>query len=80
MVDPYIPSNDLDYQFVAYVKDDRKPDNEIKKVNLTSDWNTAVARYNALLKGQSAEYTVGILGTTYEQNWWYPQTTKTGNL
>jgi len=80
MVDPFIPSNDLDYQYVAYVKDDRKKDSEIKKVNLTSNWGAAVARYNQLLKGQTAEYTVGILSATFQQNWWYPMTTKTGNL
>lgn len=80
MIDPYIPTDDLDYQYVAYVRDDRKKDSEVKRVNLTNNWSAAVARFNQLVKGNTAEYTVGIVSHTKQQNWWYPYTQKTGNL
>jgi len=80
MIDAYIATNDLDYQYVAYVKDGKKDDAEVKRVNLTNNWSAAVARYNQLVKGNTAEYTVGILSHTKQQNWWYPYTQKTGNL
>ena len=80
MIDPWIPNDDVDYQYVAYVRDDRKKDAPVVRVNLTNNWSAAVARYNTLVKGQTAEYTVGIVSHTRQQNWWYPQTQKTGNL
>lgn len=80
MIDAYIPTNDIDYQYVAYVKDDKKKDAEVKRVNLTNNWSAAVARYNQLVKGNTAEYSVGIMSHTKQQNWWYPYTQKTGNL
>jgi len=80
MIDPLMSTLDLDYQYVAYVKDDRKEGAEVKKVNLTNNWSAAVARYNQLVKGNTAEYTVGIMSNTRDQNWWYPYTQKTGNL
>jgi hypothetical protein len=80
MIDKFINSKDNDYQYIAYVKDDRKKDSEVKRVNLTSNWGAAVAKYNQLLKGNSKEYTVGIVSHTQQQNWWYPMTQKTGNM
>lgn len=80
MIDKYISSKDNDYQYIAYVKDDRKKDSEVKRVNLTSNWGAAVAKYNQLIKGNSKEYTVGVVSHTQQQNWWYPMTQKTGNM
>lgn len=39
-----------------------------------------MARYNQLIKGATPNYTVGIIGHTQHQNWWYPVSNKTGNL
>lgn len=80
MIDKYINSKDNDYQYIAYVKDDRKKDSEVKRVNLTSNWAAAVAKYNQLVKGSSKEYTVSVMSHTQQQNWWYPMTQKTGNM
>lgn len=80
MIDSYIHKSDLRYQYIAYVKDDRKKDSETKLFNLTNNWSAAVSRYNQLVKGANAEYTVGILAHTVQQNWWYPRTQKTGRM
>lgn len=80
MVDPQMSTLDLDNQYIAYVKDDRKDGAEVKRINLTDNWSAAVARYNQLVKGNTAEYTVGIMSHTRDQKWWYPYTQKTGNL
>lgn len=38
MIDKYLNNKDLDFQYVAYVKDDRDPEAVVKRVNLTSNW------------------------------------------
>jgi hypothetical protein len=80
MIDKYLNNKDLDFQYVAYVKDDRDPESVVKRVNLTSNWQAAVARYNQLVKGAAPEYSIGIVSHTQHQNWWYPVSNKTGNL
>jgi hypothetical protein len=80
MIDRHLNSRDVDFQYVAYVKDDRIEEPVVKRVNLTSNWQAAVARYNLLVKGASPNYTVGVIGHTQHQNWWYPVSNKTGNL
>lgn len=80
MLDRHIRSNDLRYQYIAYVKNDKKKDAEVKMVNLTNNWSAAVSRYNQLVKGANSEYNVGILAHSVQQSWWYPMTQKTGRM
>ena len=80
MIDKYLSKRDLEFQYVAYVRDGRTEDSDIVRVGLTSNWQAAVARYNQLVKGAAPEYSVGIIGHTQHQNWWYPVSNKTGNL
>jgi len=76
-LDKYIPSKDLDYQYVAFVENTK--DDKVVAVNLTNNWAYARSAYNNLFQGgKDRQYNIGVIAHTARQGFWYPKSLLSG--
>lgn len=76
-LDKYIPTVDLDYQYVAFVENTK--DDKVAAVNLTNNWAYARSAYNNLFQGgKDRQYNLGVIAHTARQGFWHPKSLLSG--
>jgi hypothetical protein len=77
-LDKYIPSNDLDYQYLAFVENTETK--KVAMVNLTNNWGYATQAYNQLFQGgKDRQYNVGVIAHSARAGFWHPKSLLTGH-
>jgi hypothetical protein len=66
-----------DFYYYALVRNEEKPDEETKRINLTRNWGAATAKYRELCsnrKKNPTPHNVCVMGSTRQNAWWSPVT------